>query len=140
MHNEAFPSTGATAIVARVHEKWLPSIEFAEMMSRYVTSSDLSKSARLSTRLGVRPPKFVQAPHAVWGKPSILTRRAEGLRPWEPDFSVPLSLGSPVVPFCLFPFWVPLLKPNSRKKGTLIIKGPLGNLAAEPQDRTLRVS
>ena len=28
-----------------------------------------------------------------------------------------------------FFFWVPLLKPNSRKKGTLIIKGLLGNLA-----------
>ena len=32
---------------------------------------------------------------------------------------------STLLPF----FWgVPLLKPNSRKKGTLIIKGPLGNL------------
>ena len=38
-------------------------------------------------------------------------------------------LGSPVVPFYPFSFWVPLLKPNSRKKGTLIIKGLLGNLA-----------
>ena len=29
-------------------------------------------------------------------------------------------------------FWgVPLLKPNSRKKGTLIIKGLLGNLVVE---------
>ena len=28
----------------------------------------------------------------------------------------------------LFSFWVPLLKPNSRKKGALIIKGLLGNL------------
>ena len=37
------------------------------------------------------------------------------------------QLGSPVVPFCPFSFWVPLLKPNSRKKGTLIIKGLLGN-------------
>ena len=37
-------------------------------------------------------------------------------------------LGSPVVPFYPFSFWVPLLKPNSRKKGTLIIKGLLGNL------------
>ena len=37
-------------------------------------------------------------------------------------------LGSPVVPFCLFSFWVPLLKPNSRKKGTLIFKGSLENL------------
>ena len=26
-----------------------------------------------------------------------------------------------------FSFWVPLLKPNSRTKGTLIIKGLLGN-------------
>ena len=38
------------------------------------------------------------------------------------------TLGSPVVPFYPFSFWVPLLKPNSRKKGTLIIKGLLGNL------------
>ena len=36
-------------------------------------------------------------------------------------------LGSPVVPFYPFSFWVPL-KPNSRNKGTLIIKGLLGNL------------
>ena len=34
----------------------------------------------------------------------------------------------PSVPFYPFSFWVPLLKPNSRKKGTLIIKGLLGNL------------
>ena len=39
-----------------------------------------------------------------------------------------LSLGSPVVPFYPFSFWAPLLKPNSRKKATLIIKGLLGNL------------
>ena len=37
-------------------------------------------------------------------------------------------LGAPVVPFYPFSFWGPLLKPNSRKKGTLIIKGLLGNL------------
>ena len=37
------------------------------------------------------------------------------------------NLGSPVVPFYPFSFWVPLLKPNSRKKGTLI-KGLLGKL------------
>ena len=41
-------------------------------------------------------------------------------------------LGSPVVPFYPFSFWVPLLKPNSRKKGTLIIKGLLGNLDPKP--------
>ena len=39
-----------------------------------------------------------------------------------------LTLGAPVVPFYPFSFWVPLLKPTSRKKGTLIIKGLLGNL------------
>ena len=39
-----------------------------------------------------------------------------------------LSLGSPVVPFYPFSFWAPLLKPSSRKKATLIIKGLLGNL------------
>ena len=37
-------------------------------------------------------------------------------------------LGSPVVPFYPFSCWVPVLKPDSRKKGTLIIKGLLGNL------------
>ena len=36
----------------------------------------------------------------------------------------------PSVPFYPFSFWVPLLKPNSRKKGTLIIKGLLGNLGS----------
>ena len=40
------------------------------------------------------------------------------------------GLGAPVVPFYPFSFWVPLLKPNSRKKGTLIMKGLLGNLEA----------
>ena len=32
------------------------------------------------------------------------------------------------VPFCPFYFRVPLLKPTSRKKGTLIMKGLLRNL------------
>ena len=45
-----------------------------------------------------------------------------------PTARAPSKLGSPVVPFYPFSFWVPLLKPNSRKKGTLIIKGLLGNL------------
>ena len=39
-----------------------------------------------------------------------------------------LNLGTPVVPFCPFYLGVSLLKLNSRKKGTLIIKGLLGNL------------
>ena len=43
------------------------------------------------------------------------------------------NLGSPVVPFGPFSFWAPLLKPNSRKKGTLTIKGLLGNLVTRPQ-------
>ena len=38
------------------------------------------------------------------------------------------KLGSPVVPFSPFCYGVSLLKPNSSKKGTLIIKGLLGNL------------
>ena len=38
-----------------------------------------------------------------------------------------LSLGAPVVPSCPF-FGVSLLQLNSRKKGSLIIKGLLGNL------------
>ena len=49
------------------------------------------------------------------------------------SFSFPLpKLGTPVVPFCPFYFGVSLLKQKSRKKGTLIIKGLLGNL--EKQD------
>ena len=43
-------------------------------------------------------------------------------------------LGSPVVPFYPFSFWVPLLKPNSRKKGTLIIKGLLGNIGERERE------
>ena len=39
-------------------------------------------------------------------------------------------LGSRVVPLCPFSFWLPLLQPKSRKKGTLIIKGLLGNLGS----------
>ena len=50
------------------------------------------------------------------------------------------QLGSPVVPFYPFSFWVPLLKPNSRKKGTLIIKGLLGNLDnLDPQYPTFKL-
>ena len=37
-------------------------------------------------------------------------------------------LGTPVVPFCPFYFEVSLSKLNSRKKGTLVIDGLLGNL------------
>ena len=40
-------------------------------------------------------------------------------------------LGTPVVPFCPFYFGVSLLKRNSRKKGTRIIHGLLGNLEVE---------
>ena len=39
------------------------------------------------------------------------------------------SLSSTLYPFY---FRAPLLKPNSRKKGTLIIKGLLRNLAINP--------
>ena len=31
-----------------------------------------------------------------------------------------------------FSFWAPLLKPNTRKQGTLIVKGPLRNLPEVP--------
>ena len=41
------------------------------------------------------------------------------------------SLGSPVVPFCPFWFGASLLESNSRKKGTLTIKGLLENLAQD---------
>ena len=43
-----------------------------------------------------------------------------------------LKLGSPVVPFCPFYFRALLLKPNSRKKGTLSIKRLLRNQVKEP--------
>ena len=48
------------------------------------------------------------------------------------------TLGSPVVPFCPFSLGLPLLKPNSRKKGTLIIKGLLGNLELQGEVVLLR--
>ena len=50
------------------------------------------------------------------------------LRVWRKALGKSEFLGSPVVPFYPFSFWVPLLKPNSRKKGALIVKGLLGNL------------
>ena len=50
-----------------------------------------------------------------------------------------IKLGAPVVPFYPFSFWLPLLKPNSRKKGTLIIKGLLGSLVRVPLRSPLRV-
>ena len=56
-------------------------------------------------------------------------------RPVKPEDSgseAILRLGAPVVPFYPFSFGVPLLKPNSKKKGTLIIKGLLGNLGEQP--------
>ena len=40
---------------------------------------------------------------------------------------VAMQLGTPAVPFCPFYLGVSLLKLNSRKKGTLFIKGLLGN-------------
>ena len=46
---------------------------------------------------------------------------------WEPCL-----LGSPVVSFCPFYLGVSLLKPNSRKKGTLIIKRLLRNQGGNP--------
>ena len=42
-----------------------------------------------------------------------------------------MLLGSPVVPFFRFYVGVSLLKLNIRKKGTLIIRGLLGNLAGD---------
>ena len=50
-------------------------------------------------------------------------------------FGLAGKLGSPVGPFCPFSFWVPFLKPNSSKKGTLIIKGLLGNSVNHPKLR-----
>ena len=40
-------------------------------------------------------------------------------------------LGSPVILFCPFYLGVSLLTPNTREKGTLIIKGLLGNLGSK---------
>ena len=54
---------------------------------------------------------------------------------WDGQSSTQDGLGAPVVPFCPFSFWVPLLKPNSREKGTLIIKGLLGNLVVHRSKR-----
>ena len=51
-----------------------------------------------------------------------------GLVPRGCSHSPGVKLGAPVVPFYPFSFGVPLLKPNSKKKGALIIKGLLGNL------------
>ena len=45
-----------------------------------------------------------------------------------------MGLGTPVVPYSPFHVGVSLLKLNSRKKGTLIIKGLLLNLGGEVQD------
>ena len=42
--------------------------------------------------------------------------------------SDPPKRGYRVVPFCPFSFWAAFLKPNSRKRGILIIKGLLRNL------------
>ena len=44
-----------------------------------------------------------------------------------------------MVPFCPFHFRVPLLKPNNKAKGTLIIMGLLRNLVAVGEGE-LRVS
>ena len=44
------------------------------------------------------------------------------------DNYVVVQLGTPVVPFYPFCLGVSLLKLKSRKKGTLIIRGLLGNL------------
>ena len=52
--------------------------------------------------------------------------RAEKRKVVEPCRS--LLLGTPVVPFYPFHFGVSLCKQNSRKKGTVIFKGLLGNL------------
>ena len=46
-------------------------------------------------------------------------------------------MGTPAVPFFLFDFGVSLLKLNSRKKGTLSIKGLLANLEPRALNLTL---
>ena len=64
-----------------------------------------------------------------------LDRAGDGTRlvPQRPGLhSVQISLAPQELRiFYPFSFWVPLLKPNSRKKGTLIIKGLLGNLVKD---------
>ena len=78
--------------------------------------------------LGLRGLRF-----RVWGVWDLWRVRARGSTAsgLGLSFVLVLRLGSPAVPFYPFSFWVPLLKPNSRKKGTLIIKGLLGNLDSD---------
>ena len=64
----------------------------------------------------------------MWAGGGVGTRSQVPFRPAALLSRVDALLGSPVVAFYPFSFWVPLLKPNSRKKGTLIIKGLQGNL------------
>ena len=52
--------------------------------------------------------------------------------------TIPGFLSSTLLP--LFFFRVPLLKPNSRKKGTLIVKGLLRNLESEKHPQSVRLA
>ena len=66
-----------------------------------------------------------------YGSPPVGTRSVLNLCS-RLQLAKPFSfLGSPVVPFSPFCYGVSLLKPNSSKKGTLIIKGLLGNLVVD---------
>ena len=50
--------------------------------------------------------------------------------PWA-EVAIGSHYGCPSWAFCPFYFGVPLLTPNSREKGTLSIKGLLGNLVSD---------
>ncbi|CAE7793603.1 unnamed protein product [Symbiodinium sp. KB8] len=70
----------------------------------------------------------------TWGTDLLLYAKPYTLRLHNCNSGLNLApgrLGFPVVPFCPFYLGVSLLKPNIRKKGTLIIKGLLGNLDVE---------
>ena len=58
--------------------------------------------------------------HVLWSKLLV--------SPFISPIVVPYIRGTPAVPFYPFCLGVSLLKLNSRKKGTLMIRGLLGNL------------
>ena len=68
-----------------------------------------------------RLPSPIKKEHPLLQKLLRLTFRGLGLETSSQIFSAGLKyLGSQVVPFCHFSFGVPLLTPDSIKKGTLI--------------------
>ena len=65
--------------------------------------------------------KFLKRFFGVLGSPGLLSELLFASRHRETD----ACLGSPVVPFCPFSFWVPLFSTKKvGTRGTLSIKGP----------------